>query len=95
VVRQLKAQDGEIDEHGRASLIKGVANDRHISVEDCQMHYGRHSQSVQVDGDTHHVLHNLESGLIRAMGLTPATVPQDSVTEAMWSGKTDTSTRPL
>ena len=41
VAQQVKAQDVEIDENGKASLIKGVAKDRRISVEDGQMRHGR------------------------------------------------------
>ena len=49
------------------SLIKGVAKDRRISVEDGQMRHGRKSRSVRVDGYKRHVLHDLDSGLIRAV----------------------------
>src|SRR5258708_38882200 len=34
VAQQVKAEDVEVDEKGKASLIKGVAKDRRISVED-------------------------------------------------------------
>jgi len=34
VAQQIQAQDVEVDEKGKASLIKGVAKDRRISVED-------------------------------------------------------------
>ena len=65
------------------SLIKGVAKDRRISVEDGQMRHGRKSRSVRVDGYKRHVLHDLDSGLIRAVGLTSANAPEASVTEAI------------
>jgi len=65
------------------SLIKGVAKDRRISVEDGQMRHGRKSRSVRVDGYKRHVLHDLDTGLIRAVGLTPANVPEASVTAAI------------
>src|SRR5260221_7818232 len=83
IARQVKAQDVQIDEKGKASLIKGVAKDRRISVEDGQMRHGRKSRSVRVDGYKRHVLHDLDSGLIRAVGITPANVPEASVTEAI------------
>jgi hypothetical protein len=83
IAEQVKAQDVEIKEDGKASLIKGVATDRRISVEDGQMRHGRKSRSVRVDGYKRHVLHDLDSGLIRAVGLTPANVPEASVTEAI------------
>jgi len=41
IAQQVKAQDVQVDEHGKASLIKGVAKDRRISVEDGQMRHGR------------------------------------------------------
>jgi hypothetical protein len=66
-------------------LIKGVAKDRRMSIEDAQMRHGRKSRSVRVDGDIRHVLHDLDTGLIRAAGVTPANVPEASVTEAISS----------
>ncbi len=83
IARQVKAQDVQVDEDGNASLIKGVAKDRRISVEDSQMRHGRKSRSVRVDGYKRHVLHDLDTGLIRAVGITPANVPEASVTEAI------------
>jgi Transposase DDE domain/Transposase domain (DUF772) len=83
IAKQVKAQDVEVDEKGKASLIKGVAKDRRISVEDGQMRHGRKSRSVRVDGYKRHVLHDLDTGLIRAVGLTPANAPEASVTEAI------------
>lgn len=77
---QVKAQDVQIDEKGKASLIKGVAKDRRISIEDADMRHGRKSRSVRVDGYKRHVLHDLDTGLIRAVGITPANVPEASVT---------------
>ena len=50
IARLVKEQDVQIDEHGKASLIKEVAKDRRISVEDGQMRHGRKSRSVRVDG---------------------------------------------
>ena len=52
-----KSKKGLVDEQGKASLIKGVAKDRRISVEDGQMRHGRKSRSVRVDGYKRHVLH--------------------------------------
>ncbi|GHO50612.1 IS1182 family transposase [Ktedonospora formicarum] len=81
--QHVKAQDVEVDENGKASLIKGVAKDWRISIEDGQMRHGRKSRSVRVDDYKHHVLHDLDTGLIRAAGLTPANMPEASVTEAI------------
>jgi Transposase DDE domain/Transposase domain (DUF772) len=83
IARQVKRQDVQVDEAGKASLIKGVAKDRRISVEDGQMRHGRKSRRVRVDGYKRHVLHDLDTGLIRAVGVTPANVPEASVTEAI------------
>ena len=83
IAEQVQEQDVQVDEKGKASLIKGVAKDRRISVEDGQMHHGRKSRSVRVDGYKRHVLHDLDTGLIRAVGITPANVPEASVTEAI------------
>ena len=83
IARQVKEQDVQVDEHGQAHLIKGVAKDRRISIEDAEMRHGRKSRSVRVDGYKRHVLHDLDTGLIRAVGLTPANVPEASVTEAI------------
>ena len=80
---QVEAQDVQISEEGKVSLVKGVAKDRRISVEDGQMRHGRKSRSVRVDGYKRHVLHDLDTGLIRAVGITPANVPEASVTEAI------------
>src|SRR2546421_9822375 len=83
IAKQIEAQDVQIDEDGKACLINGVAKDRRISVEDGQMRHGRKSRSVRVDGYKRHVLHDLDSGLIRAVGITSANVPEASVTEAI------------
>ena len=90
IAKQVQAQDVQIGEEGKVSLIKGVAKDRRISVEDGQMRHGRKSRSVRVDGYKRHVLHDLDSGLIRAVGITPANVAEASVTEAIseiWGSK--------
>ena len=73
----------QVDEKGKEHLIKGVAKNRRISVEDGQMRHGRKSRSVLVDGYKRHVLHDLDTGLIRAVGITPANAPEASVTEAI------------
>jgi hypothetical protein len=83
IAQQVKAQDVQVDEEGKESLIKGVAKNRRISVEDGQMRHGRKSRSVLVDGYKRHVLHDLDTGLIRAVGITPANAPEASVTEAI------------
>jgi hypothetical protein len=81
--QQVKQQDVEITEAGTAVLRKGVAKDRRISIEDAQMRHGRKSRSVRVDGYKRHVLRDLDTGLIRAVGMTPANVAEATVTEAI------------
>jgi hypothetical protein len=81
--QQIKAQDVEVPQTATATLRKGVAKERRISIEDAQMRHGRKSRSVRVDGYKRHVLHDLDSGLVRAVGITPANAPEASVTEAI------------
>jgi IS5 family transposase len=78
---QVKQQDVTSTTDGRPTLRQGVAKERRISVEDAQMRHGRKSRSVRVDGYKRHVLRDLDTGLIRAVGLTAANVPEASVTE--------------
>jgi IS5 family transposase len=78
---QVKQQDVQVTEMGRAVLRKGVAKDRRISVEDAQMRHGRKSRSVRVDGYKRHVLHDLDTGLVRAVGITSANAAEATVTE--------------
>jgi hypothetical protein len=47
------------------------------------MRHGRKSRSVRVDGYKRHVLHDLDSGLVPAVGITLANAPEASVTEAI------------
>jgi hypothetical protein len=76
--RQVRDQD--VDLTGPApALRRGVAKDRRISVEDGQMRHGRKSRSVLFDGYKRHVLRDLDTGLVTAVGITPANVPEASV----------------
>ncbi len=81
--QQVKQQDVEITEAGKTSLRKGVAKDRRITIEDAQMRHGRKSRKVRVDGYKRHVLRDLDTGLVRAVGITPANAAEASVTEAI------------
>jgi hypothetical protein len=79
VARQVRDQD--VDLSGPApALRRGVARDRRISVEDAQMRHGRKSRSVLFDGYKRHVLTDLDTGLVAAVGITPANAPEASVT---------------
>jgi hypothetical protein len=44
------------------------------------MRHGRKSRNLRVDGYKRHVLHDLDTDLIRAVGITPANAPEASVT---------------
>jgi hypothetical protein len=66
--RQVKQQDVLSSEGAPATLREGVAKERRISIEDAQMRHGRKSRSVRVDGYKRHVLRDLDSGLVRAVG---------------------------
>jgi Transposase DDE domain/Transposase domain (DUF772) len=82
VARQVRDQD--VDLAGPApALRRGVARDRRISVEDSQMRHGRKSRSVLFDGYKRHVLRDLDTGLIPAVGITAANVPEAAVTDAI------------
>jgi transposase len=82
VARQVRDQD--VDRSGPApSLRAGVAKDRRISVEDAQMRHGRKSRSALFDGYKRHVLRDLDTGLIPAVGITPANAPEASVTSGI------------
>jgi transposase len=77
--RQVRDQD--VDCSGPApALRRGVARDRRISVEDPDMRHGRKSRSVLFDGYKRHVLRDLDTGLVPAVGITPANAPEASVT---------------
>jgi hypothetical protein len=80
--RQVRDQD--VDLSGAApALRRGVARDRRISIEDGQMRHGRKSRTVLFDGYKRHVLRDLDTGLVPAVGITAANVPEASVTEAI------------
>lgn len=83
IAKQVQEQNVQISEKGKIILIKGIAKDRRISIEDGQMRHGRKSRSVRVDGYKRHVLHDLDTGLIRAVGITPTNAPEATVTEAI------------
>jgi DDE family transposase/transposase-like protein DUF772 len=79
VARQVRDQD--LDLAGPApALRRGVARDRRISVEDGQMRHGRKSRSVLFDGYKRHVLRDLDTGLVPAVGITAANLPEAGVT---------------
>ena len=80
VGRHIEAQDVEVADDGRPKLTQGTAKDRRISIEEEQMRHGRKSRSKRFDGYKRHVLKDLDIGLVRAVGLTPANAPEATVT---------------
>jgi len=83
VARQVQAQDVEEHADGTATLRRGVAPDRRISVEDPDMRHGRKSRTQLIDGYKRHVLHDLDQEMVRAVGLTLANAPEATVTDAI------------
>jgi DDE family transposase/transposase-like protein DUF772 len=81
--RQVREQDIQVGPDGGPALRRGVAPERRISVEDPEMRHGRKSRSQRVDGYKRHALRDLDSGLIRAVGVTAANAPEASVTAAI------------
>lgn len=47
------------------------------------MRHGRKSRSKRFDGYKHHILKDLDSGMVRAVGVTPANAAEASVTETI------------
>ncbi len=79
--QQVRDQDVISDAEGGPTIRQGVAKDRRISIEDPQMRHGRKTRSLRVDGYKRHVLTDLDSKLVRAVGITPANAPEATVTE--------------
>jgi len=65
------------------TLRQGVASDRRSSIEDAAMRHGRKRRRQLVNGDKRHVLRDLDSGLVPAVGRTPANAPEARVTDAI------------
>ena len=81
--QQGRAQDIVTTPAGTPTLRPGVAAERRISIEDAERRHGRKSRSLLVDGYKRHVLRDLDSRLIVAVGVTPANAPEASVTDAI------------
>jgi IS5 family transposase len=66
---------------GIASIRQGVAKDRRISIEDAQMRHGRKTKRVRIDGYKRHVLTDLDTELVPAVGVTAANVAEAEVAD--------------
>jgi hypothetical protein len=81
--REIEDQNVTVDEKGKPKLKTGVAPNRRISIEDPQMRHGRKSSRQRFDGYKRHVLRDLDIGVVRAVGVTAANLPEATVTEAL------------
>ena len=82
-VEQILAQDTERDENGRVRIIRGVAKDRRVSIEDPEMRHGRKSKSKRFNGYKQHIATDLDTALILACAVTPANRPEEEATPAL------------
>jgi Transposase DDE domain/Transposase domain (DUF772) len=80
---QIRAQDVTVAVAGSVRLRRGVAADRRIAIEDPAMRHGRKNRTTRIDGYKRHVLRDLDSGVVRAAGITAAHVPEAAVTDAI------------
>jgi Transposase DDE domain/Transposase domain (DUF772) len=76
---QIQEQDTVVGADGIAGLRQGVARDRRISIQDPQMRHGRKTKSVRIDGYKRHVLCDLDTELVCAVGVTAANVAEAEV----------------
>jgi hypothetical protein len=81
--RRVREQDVKEAPEEAPELIRGVARERMVSVEDPEMRHGRKSKSVRFCGYKRHVLRDLDTALVRAVGVTPANAPEASVTKSI------------
>jgi hypothetical protein len=79
--RQVQAQDTVVGDDGTTRIRRGVAKDRRISIEDAQMRHGRKTKSIRIDGYKRHVLTDLDTLLVPAVGVTAANVAEAQVAE--------------
>jgi hypothetical protein len=79
---------------GVVQLRQGVARDRRIWIEDPQMRHGRKTKSVRIDGYKRHVLCDLDTELVQAVGVTAANVAEAEVADQI-KGDLDAQQRTL
>ncbi len=65
-------------------LRQKVAKDRRISIEDEDMRHGRKSKSQKFNGFKRHVAKDLDSGMVRSVGITSANAPEASHNFRFW-----------
>jgi IS5 family transposase len=70
-------RDQDIDQTVDGPRIRhGVAHDRRVSIEDPEIRHGRKSTSYAFNGYKRHVATDLDTGLLVAVAITPANVPE-------------------
>jgi hypothetical protein len=79
-VEQVLSQDTEQDAHGHIRIIRGVAEDRRVSIEDPEMRHGRKSKTKRFNGYKQHIATDLDTALILACAVTPANRPEQEAT---------------
>jgi Transposase DDE domain len=79
--RQVRDQDTVVGADGVTRIRQGVARDRRISIEDPQMRHGRKTKSQRIDGYKRHVLTDLDTELVCAVGVTAANVAEAQVAD--------------
>ena len=79
-IEQVLAQDTEQDDQGSIRIIRGVAEDRRVSIEDPEMRHGRKSKSKRFNGYKQHIATDLDTTLILACAVTPANRPEEEAT---------------
>jgi hypothetical protein len=80
---QVKQQDIEAAPSGGVRLLRGVAGDRRVSIEDADMRHGRKSKSKRFDGYKQHVSTHVDSDLVLACAVTPANRPEEEAAPAL------------
>jgi hypothetical protein len=85
---QGQAQDVDTPAEGSPQLRRGGAPERRITSEDAEMRHGRQRRRQRIDGYQRHGGRDLESGLGRAVGVTPANPPEASGTAPILADRT-------
>ena len=80
---QVKLQNTEPTPCGGVRLLRGVAGDRRVSIEDADMRHGRKSKSKRFDGYKQHVSTHVDSDLVLACAVTPANRPEEEAAPAL------------
>jgi hypothetical protein len=83
VAKQVCPQDRTTAPDGSPILRQGVAAERRLSGEDAERRQGRKRRRLLIDGSKRHGLRDVDSGLMVAVGVTPAHVPEASGTDAI------------